>query len=78
MVLLRAGNKFAPTLNIRVDELLTTVLRNHPNIEEIELFPGARHIVTECKEKFNINSYSEIIGDRKNNGENTAISGGDD
>uniref|UniRef100_A0A0N5BE97 SP-RING-type domain-containing protein n=1 Tax=Strongyloides papillosus TaxID=174720 RepID=A0A0N5BE97_STREA len=48
--------------DIKIDEFFTKVLKNHPNVEEIELFPGAEYKISGCKEKLNINNTKVIKG----------------
>uniref|UniRef100_A0A0K0F245 SP-RING-type domain-containing protein n=1 Tax=Strongyloides venezuelensis TaxID=75913 RepID=A0A0K0F245_STRVS len=48
--------------DIKIDEFFTKVLKNHPNVEEVELFPGAEYKISGYKEKLNINNTKMIKG----------------
>uniref|UniRef100_A0A0N5B3K5 SP-RING-type domain-containing protein n=1 Tax=Strongyloides papillosus TaxID=174720 RepID=A0A0N5B3K5_STREA len=63
--------------DIRVDEFFTKVLQNHPNIEEIELFPGAEYKIAGCRGKLNVNN-SKDIGDKEKNDDNMVVLLSDD
>uniref|UniRef100_A0A0K0F1C6 SP-RING-type domain-containing protein n=1 Tax=Strongyloides venezuelensis TaxID=75913 RepID=A0A0K0F1C6_STRVS len=58
--------------DIRVDEFFTKILQNHPNTEEIELFPGAEYKIAGCREKLNINT-SKSIGSKEKNDDNMVV-----
>uniref|UniRef100_A0A0K0F5D7 SP-RING-type domain-containing protein n=1 Tax=Strongyloides venezuelensis TaxID=75913 RepID=A0A0K0F5D7_STRVS len=52
--------------DIRIDEFFTKVLKNHPNVEEIELFPGLEYKIVGHEGKININNSKVIKGGREN------------
>uniref|UniRef100_A0A0N5B8C3 SP-RING-type domain-containing protein n=1 Tax=Strongyloides papillosus TaxID=174720 RepID=A0A0N5B8C3_STREA len=53
--------------DIKVDEFFTKVLQNHPYINDIELFPGAKYRIPGCKEKLSIISSKVVKGGENNN-----------
>uniref|UniRef100_A0A0N5C284 Uncharacterized protein n=1 Tax=Strongyloides papillosus TaxID=174720 RepID=A0A0N5C284_STREA len=57
--------------DIRVDEFFTKVLQRHPNIKEIELFPGGEYKIDGCTEKLSLFNPMPIKICR--NGDNDAI-----
>uniref|UniRef100_A0A0N5C7K1 SP-RING-type domain-containing protein n=1 Tax=Strongyloides papillosus TaxID=174720 RepID=A0A0N5C7K1_STREA len=51
--------------DIVVDEFFIKVLQKHPNINDIELFPGAKYKIVGCKEMLNIDNSKVIKGGRR-------------
>uniref|UniRef100_A0A0N5BIG5 SP-RING-type domain-containing protein n=1 Tax=Strongyloides papillosus TaxID=174720 RepID=A0A0N5BIG5_STREA len=52
--------------DIKVDEFFAKVLQNHPNVEEIELFPGSEYKIVGHEGKLSINNSKVIKGGREN------------